>query len=277
MNNAWTTAATNLQGRLNNYHHGQLKADLHSLLQIATLFDSITSSPGLGVAAWAKALKTRIKDILSGAFINSPAQGASAVEVPKAPEEVTELYGKTQKEIAKRPPLGSRWQGQKPQRKIVLDRATNDLYEDGLSVSHELGDLKEQAITSWLRYFPRGGEVWVDPDGASMAYVRGIARMVGWFGPEPDVGEDEVRGFVIPRDYEFTGEDIRDIDSGKFLTRNSIDSVEEIIDALSKHLEPDNRISITDYGDIFTQGSDGVFRKITRAHKNTWFEGQLPG
>jgi hypothetical protein len=214
---------------------------------------------------------------LSGAFINSPAQGALAVEVPKAPEVVTELYDKTQKEIAKRPPLGSRWRGQKPQRKIVLDRATNDLYEDGLSVSHELGDLKEQAITSWLRYFPRGGEVWVDPDGASMAYVKGIARMVGWFGPEPEVGQDEVRGFVIPRDYEFTGKDIKDIGSGKFLTGNSIDSVEEIIEVLARSLVQNDRISITDYGDIFKPESDGTAKTITRVHKNTWFEGHLPG
>jgi SAM-dependent methyltransferase len=173
--------------------------------------------------------------------------------------------------------LGSKWQGEKPQRKLTLDRATEDLYEDGLSVSIELGELKEQTITTWLRYFPRGGEVWVDPDGASMAYVKGIARMVGWFGPEPDGDEHEVRGFVVPRDYEFTGNDVRDLESGKFLTHSSVDSVDEIIQELSKQLSPNGRISITDYGDIFWTAVDGVAKKITRAHKDTWFDGHLPG
>jgi len=277
MNNAWTTAAIALKARLNNYHHGQLKPDLQSLLQIATLFDSIASSSGLGVSDWARALKTRIKKILDGTFEKPGATLTPSIAITDVPSEVVKSYDETKREIAKRPPLGSKWQGEKPQRKIALDRATKDLYEDGLSVSSELGALKEQTITTWLRYFPRGGEVWVDSDGASMAYVKGIARMVGWFGPEPDGDEHEVRGFVVPRDYEFTGNDVRDLESGKFLTHSSVDSVDEIIQELSKQLSPNGRISITDYGDIFWTAVDGVAKKITRAHKDTWFDGHLPG
>jgi len=276
MNNAWTAAAIALKARLNNFHHGQLKPDLQSLLQIATLFDSIASSSGLGVSDWARALKTRIKKILDGTF-EKPAELNPPIAIPDVPSDVTNSYNETKKEVAKRPPLGSKWQGEKPQRKLMLDRATEDLYEDGLSVSSELGELKEQTITTWLRYFPRGGEVWVDSDGASMAYVKGIARMVGWFSPEPEWNQSEVRGFVVPGDYEFTGKDVRDLESGLLLTHSSVDSVREIIEVLSKQLEPNDRISITDYGEIFNAGADGVAKKITRAHKNTWFEGQLPG
>jgi hypothetical protein len=276
MNNAWTTAAIGLRTRLNNFHHGQLKPDLQSLLQIATLFDSIASSSGLGVADWARALKTRIKKILDGTF-EKPVELNPPVAIPDVPSDVTDVYNETKKELDKRPPLGSKWQGEKPQRKLTLDRATEDLYEDGLSVSIELGELKEQTITTWLRYFPRGGEVWVDPDGASMAYVKGIARMVGWFGPEPDGDEHEVRGFVVPRDYEFTGSDVRHLESGKLLTSSSVDSVREIIEVLSKHLVQNDRVSITDYGDMFNSVTEGVAKKITRAHKDTWFGGHLPG
>jgi hypothetical protein len=277
MNNAWSTAAIALQGRLNNYHHGQLKPDLRSLLQIASLFDSIASSSGLGVSDWARALTTRIKQILSGSFEKPIEAAEQDIEIPVAPVEISKRYDNTQKEISKRPPLGSRWQGEKPQRKLVLDRATRELYEDGISVAAQLGELGEQTVTTWLPYFPRGGEVWVDTDGASMAYVKGVSRMVGWLGPEPEPHEDEVRGFVVPRDYEFTGRDVRDLGSGRLLTQSSIESVKGILEALSTQLEPNQRLFITDYGDIFKSNADGTVKKLARAHKNIWFEGQLPG
>jgi len=274
MNNAWSTAAHTLQGRLNSYHHGQLKPDLHSLLQMANLFVAITSSAGLAVADWGRALTTRVKDILSGAYEKcSP----PSILAPAAPAEVTQKYDKTREELLKRPPLGSRWLGNKPGRKITLDRRTRDLYEDGISVADELGDIREGTVTTWLRYFPLGGEVWIAQDGAAMGYVKGVARMVGWFGPEPEGKSDSVRGFVVPKDFEFTGGDVKDLESGQFLSSSSEEPVGDLIEVLSQRLCPGDRFSITDYGDIFKPSTEGELKRVTRAHKGIWFEGQLPG
>jgi len=277
MNNAWTTAAIALKARLNNYHHGQLKPDLQSLLQIATLFDSIASSSGLGVSDWARALKTRIKKILDGTFEKPGATLTPSIAIADVPSEVVKSYDETKREIAKRPPLGSKWLGNKPSRKITLDRRTRDLYEDGLSVADELGKIREETVTTWLRHFPLGGEVWIAQDGAAMGYVKGVARMVGWFGPEPEGKSDSVRGFIIPKDFEFTGSDVKDLESGQFLSSSSEEPVGGLIEALLQSLGPGRRISITDYGDIFEPSTEGEPKRITRAHKGTWFEGQLPG
>ena len=274
MNNAWISAAVALQGRLNSYHHGQLKPDLQSLLQIANLFETISSGAGLAVADWARALTTRVKDILSGA-LEKPHQ--PSIPAPTVPAEVTKKYDKTHEDLDKRPPLGSKWLGNKPSRKITLDRRTRDLYEDGLSVADELGKIREETVTTWLRHFPLGGEVWIAQDGAAMGYVKGVARMVGWFGPEPEGKSDSVRGFVIPKDFEFTGSDVKDLESGQFLSSSSEEQVGDLIEALSRSLSPGDRISITDYGDIFEPSTEGEPKRVTRAHKGIWFEGQLPG
>jgi hypothetical protein len=277
MNQMWVNAADNLRKKLNQLHHQQLRPDLNTLFQMSTLFQQVTEGPGLEVASWARAVKSRVQSILAGTY-KAPQVPTAEPEKPKAVKKVEQEYKTAKKEFEKRPPWGARWAGLKPSRELSLDRRTRDIYDsNGVSVKHELGQLAEQVTAMWLRYFPLGGEVWVDEDGATMAYIKGMPTMVGWFGPAPDEDKDNVRGFVLPRDYEFTGTDIVDLESRSILSKNSGEPIKEHLALLSKKLPEGAKLNITDYGDLFIPVDDGEPKRITRMHKGIWFPGQLPG
>jgi hypothetical protein len=277
MNQMWVNAADNLRKKLNQLHHQQLKPDLQTLFQITTLFQQVTEGPGLEVASWARAVKSRVQAILAGTF-DAPKVPTPEPEKPEAVKEIEKEYETVKKDIEKRPPWGARWTGPKPSRELTLDRHTRDIYDsNGISVKHELGELGEKVTAMWLRYFPLGGEVWVDQDGATMAYIKGTPTMVGWFGPAPDEDTEDVRGFVLPREYEFTGADILDLQTGLHLSKNAGEPVADHIELLSKRLEAGSRLNITDYGDLFIPLVDGEPRRITRMHRGIWFPGHLPG
>ena len=219
----------------------------------------------------------RVQAILAGTF-QPPQIPTPEPEKPAAVKEIEKEYETIKKEIEKRPPWGARWSGPKPARELTLDRHTRDIYDsNGLSVKHELGELGDKVTAMWLRYFPLGGEVWVAEDGATMAYIKGTPTMVGWFGPAPDEDTEVVRGFVLPREYEFTGDDILDVQSGLHLSKNAGEPVSDHIKLLAKSLDPDTKLNITDYGDLFVPVIEGEPKRIARMHKGIWFAGQLPG
>jgi hypothetical protein len=277
MNQMWVNAADNLRKKLNQLHHQQLKPDLNTLFQISSLFQQVTEGPGLEVAGWARAVKSRVQSILAGTF-QPPPSPTPEPEKPKAVVDIERDYEVVKKDFEKRPPWGSRWSGPKPGRELTLDRRTRDIYDsDGLSVKHELGEMADQVTAMWLRYFPLGGEVWVDEDGATMAYIKGNPTMVGWFGPAPDEDTSIVRGFVLPRDYEFTGDDIVDVDSRSMLSKNAVEPIKEHLALVAKTISEGTRLNITDYGDLFVPVNEGQPTRVTRMHKGTWFPGQLPG
>lgn len=119
--------------------------------------------------------------------------------------------------------------------------------------------------------------MFVDADGATLAYIKGIPTMVGWFGPAPDEEKDNVRGFVLPREYEFTGTDIVDLESRSLLSRNAGEPIADHLALLAKQISPGTKLNITDYGDLFVPVEEGEPIRITRLHKGIWFPGQLPG
>lgn len=276
INQMWVNAADGLRKKLNQLHHQQLNPDLNTLYQIASLFDAVTAGPGLAVSSWARALKGRVQDIRSGRFRRSSDQDLPST-VPPEVAEIEKEYQQVKKEVEKRPPWGGKWTGPKPTRKLTLDRHTRDIYDsNGVSVKGELGDLGEQVIAIWLRYFPLGGEVWVESDGATMAYQKGLAKMIGWFGPSPDEDSDVVRGFVLPREYEFVGDDIVELETGGRLSSISSDSVDHVMVLLSRQIESGSPLNITDYGDLFVPVNEGAPRRLSIMHKGIWFPGHLP-
>jgi hypothetical protein len=277
MNQMWVNAADNLRKKLNQLHHQQLRPDLQTLFQISSLFQQVTEGPGLEVAGWARAVKSRVQAILAGTFV-APKAPKPEPEKSEAVKEIEKEYETVKKEIEKRPPWGARWTGPKPSRELTLDRHTRDIYDsNGISVKHELGELGDKVTAMWLRYFPLGGEVWVDEDGATMAYIKGTPTMVGWFGPAPDEDKENVRGFVLPREYEFNGTDIIDVETRSLLSKNAGEPVKDHLVLLAKRVSPGAKLNITDYGDLFEPVEEGEPTRITRFHKGIWFAGQLPG
>ena len=273
----WINNANMLRKKLNQLHHQQLSPDLNTLYQVSSLFHQVAAAPGLEIAGWAGAVKTRAKDILSGAYVG-PKTPTPTPELPEPVRDIEREYEKTQRVRDKRPPWGARWTGPKPERQLSLDRHTRDIYdEDGKSVKKELGTLGDQVVETWLRYFPRGGEVWVDPDGAAMGYIKGKATMIGWFGEVPDEDPTQVRGFVLPFEYEFDGKDIVDLGTKKKLSAVSEDPNATELTDVTKSIQLGTRLNITDYGDLFAPVEEGDPLRITNLHKGIWFPGHLPG
>jgi len=110
MNQMWVNAADNLRKKLNQLHHQQLRPDLQTLFQITSLFQQVTESPGLEVAGWARAVKSRVQAILAGTF-QAPVEPTPELAKPEAVKEIEREYETAKKEFEKRPPWGARWTG----------------------------------------------------------------------------------------------------------------------------------------------------------------------
>jgi hypothetical protein len=245
-------------------------------LQIATLFDIVGTPPGLEVAIWAKALQGRTKSILDGTFKGQPT--SPQPPVPASAKDVVKQYEEEIKNQITRPAWGARWTGDKPNRKLTLDRRTQDVYDtNGVSVKNELGDLANHVISMWLKYFPRGGEVWVAEDGATMSYIKGLPKMIGWFGIAPDDSSAQIRGFAIEHEYEVIEGDVKHIATQQLLSRVATENVADLISKIREKAEPGTLLNITDYGDIFLPVVEGEPARLAHAHKDVWFPEHLPG
>jgi hypothetical protein len=272
---AWVNAAHSLKLKLNQFHHQQLSPDLNTLLGLAMLFDLVATPPGLQVSNWARALISRIKSILSGSYV--PKEQGPLV-APEATAVLEEKYKEVIEARAKRPPLGSRWMGERPERHLTLDRQTRDIYDkDGISVKLEIEENATEAIDKWLWYFPLGGDIFVAEDGAVMGYIKGDKYMIGWLGPEPEDYASDVRGYVLPNDYLFTGEDIEEVGTGLKLRSVSRDDCDGLISNLKSKLPERCSVSISDYGDLFVPMEEGEPERLATAHRGIWFPGHLPG
>jgi hypothetical protein len=194
---------------------------------------------------------------------------------PEVAAFVSQVKEKKERIFA-RPPVGSVWNGPIGTRNIELNRNLRDALEDGVSVAHEMGENGKDKVREWLRYFPQGGDIKVSEDGAVMAYVKGVPILIGWFGEEPDVDPDAIRGYYLPHDYEFTGTDIKDIQTGNLLSESATEDVHDLIYLFSKKLELGSVINVTTYGDaVYEPKLDVEPVKLTRLHRDIWFPGQL--
>ena len=272
----WMNAAQNLKFKLNQFHHQQLSPDLNTLLILATLIDTVSTGPNLESALWARALISRTKALLAGTYAPKPQN-----PIFNPPEEIAEIeqrYAELIEARTKRPPLGSPWKGDEPERHLTLDRNTRDVYDkNGLSVKSEIVQKGTEVIDKWLWYFPLGGDIFVAEDGAVMGYIKGDKYMIGWLGPEPEAYSNQVRGYVLPFEYSFSGNYIIDNQTGNRLTDVSREDPGELLRLLLAKIADETTMSISDYGDLFVPVEEGEPHRLTTVHRGIWFPGHLPG
>lgn len=272
----WMNAAQNLKFKLNQFHHQQLSPDLNTLLILATLIDTVSTGPNLESALWARALISRTKALLSGTY--SPKPQNPIFNPPEEIAEIEQKYAEVIEARTKRPPLGSPWKGDEPERHLTLDRNTRDVYDkNGISVMAEIDQRGTEVIDKWLWYFPLGGDIFVAEDGAVMGYIKGDKYMIGWLGPEPEGYSKQVRGYVLPHEYVFTGISVIDKATGQKIHDAARHDCGELIDQLVGRLAPDTALSISDYGDLFVPLEEGDPERLATAHRGIWFPGHLPG
>jgi hypothetical protein len=276
LDRAWISAANSLKLKLNQFHHQQLSPDLNNLLVVSTLINTVGTGPGINSAAWARALIGRTKTILSGTHVPKVQS-----EIPNPTKEIIEIEEKYTKVIEariKRPPLGTPWLGERPDRHLTLDRRTRDIYDmNGISVMNEINQVGSEVIDKWLWYFPLGGDIFVAEDGAVMGYIKGDKYMIGWLGSEPEGYSNQVRGYVLPQSYTFTGESIIESTSGEDLSEVARQDVGQLITVLSDKIKPGTVLSASDYGDLFVPVDYGDPVRLATAHRGIWFPGHLPG
>jgi hypothetical protein len=213
----------------------------------------------------------RTKQIKNGVWVP---EGPAATVSADADQYATQVVRKVE-DVKQRPPVGHEWIGEPGERVVELSRATRDVYEKGVSIRAELGNSADEKITSWLRYYPLGGRLRIDTDGAVLGFKQGIGYLIGWLGEEPGVKQEEARGFYLPHEYEFVPTDIRDVKTGELLSRIAKEPIDWILDELALKVPQNAILNMTIYGDLVYETEKGTELKIATVHKDIWFRGHL--
>lgn len=271
--NNWDPFAKKLAKTLNAWSHQKYEPTASIFLNLLVEMES-TAQP-LGLTPLLEALDEliyRTKQIKNGAWVP---EGPAVTVSDAADKYATEVVKKVE-EVKKRPPVGHEWIGEPGSRVVELRKATKDVYENGVSIREELGEYAEQKVASWLRYYPQGGRLRIDTDGAVLGFRQGIGYLIGWLGDEPGVQNAESRGFYLPKEYEFIPNDVRDLQTGQLLSQVAKDPIDWILDALNMTVPLNGLLNITIYGDLVFTSEDGSEQKIASLHKDVWFPGHLP-
>jgi hypothetical protein len=273
----WVANAKPLIGCLNAWSHQGVDPTLGSLLDMSYPMVEISKLSNLDILSPLESLISRVREIQNGTYSvpQTPNEPSAPALPPEGKRFVTGVKEKL-KEIENRPPLGGKWSGSEPTRTIRISRAEHDLTENGLSIKQELGPDAEKKIADFLRYYPSGGKVMAAEDGAIRGFYKGDAILIGWLAGDPFESADSIRGFKVPFDYIFTGEDIIETGSQNILSQVAEESVEELIHALKTWgLPSDSPLMLTTYGDLVLMLEDDEPRKITKVHPGIWFPDHL--
>lgn len=266
---AWSNNGFALRKKLNEWSHHRASPTVHNLKTFSELL--LTLVPGFEIEADTRALINRCKAILDGSY-EASAHEPEAAPMDVAPEvkEVIERYEEV-------PPIGSRWLKPHPSRKLKLIKSTGDLLENGRSVKSQLGINAEEILRKWFVYFPEGGEVFVDNKSAAVvAFKKGDAHLIGWFGVEPNYTPGSIRGFFLANEYQFKEGDIVDLATKGRLLENPESSRAQLVADIAAQVSEGEPLFITDYGDVAIELEDGGFKKIAEADADSWFDGHLP-
>ena len=266
---AWSNNGFALRKKLNEWSHHRASPTVQNLKTFSELLLTLVS--GFEIEADTRALTSRCKAILDGSYKVSALEPAVApVDVAPEVKEVIERYEEV-------PPIGSRWLKPHPSRKLKLIKSTGDLLESGRSVKSQLGLNAEEILRKWFVYFPEGGEVFVDDkSGAVVAFKKGDAHLIGWFGIEPNYSPGNIRGFFLSNEYQYEDGDVVDTATkGRLLQTPGLPRTLLVAD-IAAQVSEGEYLFITDYGDVAIEIEHGGFKKIAEADADSWFDGHLP-
>lgn len=270
----WRNTAKTLREKMNKWSHNRVKYNLENLNQIVQMMGTLCSISGLELQDNLHAISARINSILSGKF-TSPTAAGQGPPSPVATEVIEEVVRESA--FPKRPPVGSKWKGDLPTRKVVINHLTRNVTENGIPINKQLGENADQLLGLWLKYKPGGGEAYVADDNAVMAYLQGDPYLIGWFGPDPEDDGTTIRGFFLNREFELLENDIQDLATGDLISKVAKADTSELVSRLHMQAHTGDLLSITDYGDIAVSGESGDYQRIGTTRSETWFPGLIPG
>jgi hypothetical protein len=271
----WRNSAKTLREKMNKWSHNRVKYNIENLQQIVQLMGLLCHTSGLELTDSLNALNSRINAILSGTYTHSKREDSPQPAPLAETEDVVDPAPAVI--IPARPPIGSKWVGELPTRRVVINHLTKSVTENGLPINEQLGANADQLLGLWLKYKPGGGEAFVAEDGAVMAHIQGDPHLIGWFGEDPEDDGATIRGFFLNREFELLDNDIQDLETGELLSDVATDETTNLLNTLHQFAETGDLLSITDYGDIAVADETGEYRRIGNTRNETWFPGLIPG
>lgn len=273
LDSSWDINAKKLISTLNNWSHQKMEPTPDAFLNLLVQLESVCTVFELDdFLSLLDSLIDRTKAIRNGAWVPESIAAQMPGEAAKFAGEVS----KKLEDVKSRPPVGHEWIGEPGQRIIELRKSTREVYENGVSIRSELGVAADSKIESWLRYYPQGGRLRVDTDGAVLGFKQGVGYLVGWFGEDPTNNPDSSTGFYLQKEYEFTGEDVCEVGTGILLSSVASESITWIISALQDlQIANGATLNVSNYGDLIFQTDSGDEVKVAHIHKDVWFPGHL--
>jgi hypothetical protein len=224
------------------------------LREAAKVVRGFVSSSGLHIGPRIDHLVGRLDDLVSGRYLRA-SEAVANVDEPEPEIDVpTDLA---------RPRIGATWVGEIPRERYRITPTGDILHPTTMKSLAErvVGDFREK-VRVWTAVPPRGGEVWVDTDGAVGGYVGPTPRLLGYLGPDPD-GET-VRGFFTPHYYVVDGGDVVDVDTQQHRPT-----------PFAATLSPGTLIRLTTYGDVIAMDAAEGLERVSVVAPDTWFPGHL--
>ena len=271
----WRNSAKTLREKMNKWSHNRVKYNLENLQQIVQLMGLLSHTSGLVLTDSLNALNSRINAILSGKY-TAPTKDESADPGPGIDSGDTGGADPVVS-LPARPPIGSKWVGELPTRRVVINHLTRSVTENGIPINNQLGANADQLLGLWLKYKPGGGEAFVAEDGAVMSHILGDPYLIGWFGEDPDDDGSTIRGFFLNREFELLENDIQDVETGQLLSNVAKAEISTLLSQLHQSAQVGDLLSITDYGDISVADESGNYKRIGNTRNETWFPGLIPG
>ncbi|MCE7483504.1 hypothetical protein LZG07_16525 [Microbacterium profundi] len=263
----------------NTWLHFSEEPSVLQLREAAEYIRGFGMKTSMGVEAPAARMIKRIDRIRTGQYPPVvPAQ-----PTPKSPQPDADAGDEPPSEIplasieqSSRPPIGARWRGDIPQRRVRVTK-TRDVVDiaTGASLRGELAGDASEKVRQWTTARPLG-DLWVDDDGAVGGFVEGQERLLGYTGVDPE-GET-ARGFLVRRFYEVRDGHLVDLDSGSVLAdtvgQEVAGEARGIEDAVADVADLGGTIRVTNYGDVLYIDEQGATR-VAVATPKTWFPGHL--
>lgn len=272
----WRLKAKELKDIMNLWSHNKVRPDYDQFLDYVLPLSEMSILCSLPISHDIQKIIQRVRDLKAGKIFTEKQE-----ELPKEAQDYARKIAEKIEEEKSRPPVGALWVGNKPSREVQLHRSTLDITETGESIRDEFGsdEVAREKIRVLMKYFPMGGKLYIATDGAIMGYVKGDKTLVGWVGKEPNVDATKPRGFFVNHSYEFTGDDVIDVETNTALSDVAEDCVSNLINGLNKWgLKPESRFNVSVYGDVvYIDDDTDKEYKITYVHKGIWFPGHLPG
>ena len=231
----------------------------------------------------------RISAILNGTYQELRDVPAS-IELTTAPDpqEAQEAFDREEEERQKalvaqvnerkdhkRPRIGGRWIGPKPDRALRIRERLKDIVDrqTGVSIHSELGDDADIKISRWLRPKPLG-DLFVDSDGAVLGYIQGDPYLMGYMNNDHERDISQIEGFVLKYSYSFEDGDVVEEETVQRLSMCAQKDTGKLRAVIKAAVNPLDEIKITTHGDLFSYTDNGPV-KILRVEPEMWFPGHL--